>query len=271
MLNTISKKKALADIHVNNAEVVIRELPKEKAPQPDDLTFAEFRKKLAESEWASEINKFEIRNSSVKVIVPNAKVPLTLTNIDADVFNVHFSPDKKWQLSDFAVRGFLQGQGEMKLNGKVLPLALPAMADLNFTIENFDLKTLNGLLLNILPMDLTRGKLSAYVEGATENNFSNGYAKVFFDDVDVVASKQTFKSGRHVLIEFASALGNWFLKNSNQKSLAVKVPFKIEHKDVDVKISTAFWSAFENKRDELDRKLENSVSFAQNRNESLIQ
>ena len=264
-------KKAEAGIQINQLAVVMTELPPEKPPQPEDLTFKEIRKKLAELKWSTELNKFELRNASFKFIVPKAKTPFSVSNIDADVYNMHFSPDKEWQLADFTLRGLLQGQGEFKLDGKIQPLALPPMADVNFAMSDFDLKTLNGLMLEVLPLDITRGKLSAYVEGASEKNFSNGYAKIFFDDVDIVENKQKFKSGRHVLIEFGTAIGNWVLKNAKEKSLAVRVPFKIKHEEVDVKTSAALWSAFENRRDELDRKLENSVSFSQNRDESSMQ
>ena len=264
-------KKIEADIQVNQLEVVMKEFPPEKPPRSDDLVFKEIRKKLAEIKWSSELNKFELRNSSFKFIVPKAKIPFSVSNIDVDIYNVHFSPDTEWQLADFKAKGLLQGQGEFKFDGKVQPLALPVMADFNFSMTDFDLKTLNGLMLEVLPLDITRGKLSAYIEAASEKDFSNGYAKVFFDDVDVVENKQKFKSGRHILIEFGTAIGNWVLKNAKEKSLAVRVPFKIKHDEVDVKTSAALWSAFENRRDELDRKLENSVSFSQNRNESLIQ
>ncbi|AZZ36181.1 hypothetical protein CIK05_05020 [Bdellovibrio sp. qaytius] len=260
-------KKAQADVQINNLDVVLTELPKKKPPQRGELTFAQIRKKLAESKWASELNKFEIRNASVKFKVPEAKTPLSVSHIDADIYNLHFSPAKDWQLADFALHGFLQGQGEINLNGKVQPLAQPPMVDLNFSMVDFDLKSLNGLLLKLLPLDITRGKLSAYVEAASEKDFSNGYAKIFFDDIDVIANQQKFKSGRHVLIEFGTALGNWVLKNAREKSLAVRVPFKIKYANTDVKTTEALWSTFENKRDELDRKLENSVSFSQNREE----
>ncbi len=264
-------KKAEADIQVNQLVVVMTELPPEKPPQPEDLTFKEIRKKLAELKWSTQLNKFELRNASFKFIVPKAKTPFSVSNIDADIYNLHFSPDKEWQLADFALRGLLQGQGEFKLDGKIQPLALPPMVDVNFAMTDFDLKTLNGLMLEVLPLDITRGKLSTYIEGASEKNFSNGYAKIFFDDIDVVEYKQKFKSGRHVLIEFAASIGNWVLKNAKEKSLAVRLPFKIKHEEVDVKTSEALWSAFENRRDELDRKLENSVSFSQNRDESVMQ
>lgn len=264
-------QKVEADVQVNDLAVVMTEIPPAKPSKPDALTFKEIRKKLAELKWSSELNKFEVRNSSFKFLVPKAKTAFSVSNIDADVFNIHFSPDKEWQLADFNVRGLLQGQGEFKFDGKVQPLALPPMVDVNFAMTDFDLKTLNGLMLEVLPLDITRGKMSAYVEAASEKDFSNGYAKIFFDDVDVVENKQKFKSGRHVLIEFGTAIGNWVLKNAKEKSLAVSVPFKIKHEEVDVKASEAFWSAFENRRNELDRKLENSVSFSQNRNESLMQ
>lgn len=263
-------KKAIAEIYVEKVEVVLTEIPKPKPPKPEDLTFKEIRKILAESQWASEINKFEVRNSAVKFVVPEAKAPLWVSNINVDIYNLHLSPDKEWQLADFTVKGLLQGQGEVNLSGKLQPLALPPMADVNFTLVDFNLKTLNGLLLKLLPMDITRGKLSAYIEAATEKGSSNGYAKIFFDEIDVIASPQKFKSGRHFLIEAGAALGNWILKNDKEKSLAINLPFKIKHDSVAVNTSEAFWSTIKNRGDELDRKLENSVSFAQNRNESQL-
>ncbi len=264
-------KKAIAEVYVNKIEVVLTEIPKLKPPKPEDLTFKKIRKILAESEWSSELNKFEIRNSSVKFLVPKAKAPLSVSNINVNVYNLHFSPDREWQLSDFTLKGLLQGQGEINLSGKLQPLALPPMAEINFSLVDFELKTLNGLLLKILPMDITRGKLSAYIEAATEEGHSNGYAKIFFDEIDVLASPQKFKSGRHFLIEAGAALGNWVLKNDKEKSLAVNLPFKIKHDNVAVNTSEAFWSTIENKRDELDRKLDNSVSFVQNRNENKLE
>lgn len=264
-------KKVYAVIQINQLAVLITELPPQKQPQPEDLTFKEIRKKLAELKWSTQLNKFELRNASFKFIFPKAKIPFSVSNIDAAIYNLHFSPYKEWQLANFTLRGLLQGQGEFKLDGRIQPLALPPMADINFAMTDFDLKTLNGLMLEVLPLDITRGKLSAYIEGASEKNFSNGYAKIFFDDVDVVENKQKFKSGRHVLIEFGTAIGNWVLKNAKEKTLAVKVPFKIQHGVVDVKTSATIWSAFENKRNELERKLENSVSFAQNRDQSVMQ
>lgn len=261
-------KKAIAEMYINKVEVVLTEIPKLKPPKPEDLTFKKIRKILAESKWSSEINKFEVRNSSVQFLVSEAKAPLSVSNINVAVYNLHFSPDKEWQLSDFTINGLLQGQGEINLSGKLQPLALPPMADVNFSLIDFDLKTLNGLLLKIVPLDITRGKLSAYIETATEKGYSKGYTKIFFDEIDVVASPQKFKSGRHFLIEAGAALGNWVLKNDKEKSLAVNLPFEIKHDSVAVNTSEAFWSTVENKRDELDRKLDNSVSLAQNRNEN---
>lgn len=268
-IQSLFNKKAIAEIHIDKPEMMLTEIPPKKPPEPDDLTFAEIRKKLAESKWSSEISKFEIRNASIKFVMPKAKVPFSVSKIDVDVSNLHFSPDTEWQLADFIVKGVLQGQGKMHINGKLQPMALPPMADVNFTLVDFDVKRLNGLLLLFLPMDITRGKISVYSEAASEKGYSNGYAKVFFDDIDVVENKQKFKSGRHVLIEAGSAFGNWVLKNRKEKTLAVNVPFKIKHDDLDIDKSKAFWSTIKNKRDELDRKLDNSISFAQNRNDSL--
>lgn len=259
-------KKAIADLVIDKVEVVLTEIP-----PSDGSAFIKLRKILADSKWSSQLNKFEVRNSSVKFIVPKAKSPLSVSNIDVDVKNLHFSPDKEWQLANFSVRGLLQGQGKINVTGKLQPLALPPMADVNFTLVDFDLKTLNGLLLKVLPMDITRGKLSAYIEAASEKGYSNGYAKMFFDEIDIVSKPQKFKSGRHFIIEAAAALGNWILKNDKEKSLAINLPFKIKHDSVALNTSEAFWSSIKNKRDELDRKLDNTVSFAQNREETIMQ
>ena len=264
-------KNLVAEIAIDGVQFVMTEMPKRKPPQPDDLTFAQAREKLAKLKWSSELKSFTVRNADVRFVVPDAKVPLTFENLAVDIGNVHLSPDKEWQLANVRIATLLQGQGKVLLEGKAQPLAVPPLADMNLSVVDFDLKTLNGLLLKILPMDLTRGKFSAYLETATEEGFSNGYAKLFFDDVDVIANPQKLKSGRHFIIEAGAALGNWFLKNDKEQTVALNLPFKIKHDNVVVNKSDAFWSALENKRDELDRKIDNSVSFAQNRNERQLE
>ena len=264
-------KNAVALISIDGVNIVMAEIPKLKPPKPDEISFAKIRKILAESKWSSEISQFSVRNANIKFVVPEAKGPLSVNRIAVDISNVHLSPAKNWQLANVKIESYLQGQGRMLLTGKTQPLANPVMADMNFSIVDFDLKTLNGLLLKVLPMDLTRGKFSAYIEAASEKAYTNGYAKLFFDDIDVVSNPQKIKSGRHFVIEAAAAIGNWVLKNSKEKSVAVNLPFKIKHDNVVVNTSDAFWSTLENKRDELDRKIDNTVSFAQNRRENRLE
>ena len=264
-------KNVVAEIAIDGVSIVMTEIPQLKTPKPEELSFTKVRKLLAESKWSSEISNFSVRNGDLKFVIPGAKVPLSVNKISADVSNVHLSPAKDWQLANVRIESYLQGQGRMQLVGQTQPLAQPVMVDMNFSMTDFDLKTLNGLLLKILPMDLTRGKFSTYIEAASEKGYTNGYAKMFFDDVDVVSNPQKLKSGRHFVIEAAAAIGNWILKNDKEKSVALNIPFKIKHDNVVVNTSDAFWSALKNKRDELDRKLDNSVSFAQNRSERLLE
>lgn len=263
-------KNAVAEILIDGMNVALTEVPKVKPPKPDEMSFAKIRKLLAESKWSSEISHFTVRDANVKFMVPEAKVPLSVNRIAVDISNVHLSPAKNWQLANVKVESYLQGQGRMLLTGQAQPLADPVMADMNFSIVDFDLKSLNGLLLKILPMDLTRGKFSTYIEAASEKGHTNGYAKLFFDDIDVVSNPQKLKSGRHFVVEAAAAVGNWILKNDKEKSVALNLPFKIKHDNVVVNTSEAFWSTLQNKRDELDRKFDNTISFAQNRSDSLL-
>lgn len=264
-------KNAVARIAIDGVNIVMTEIPKVKPPKPGEMSFAKLRKLLAESKWSSEISQFSVRHANVKLVIPEAKVPLSVNRIAVDISNVHLSPAKNWQLADIKIESYLQGQGRMLLTGQTQPLANPVLADMNFSIVDFDLKTLNGLLLKILPMDLTRGKFSTYIETASEKGHSNGYLKLFFDDIDVVSNPQKLKSGRHFIIEAAAAIGNWILKNDKEKTVALKLPFKVKHDNVVVNTSDAFWSALENKRDELDRKFDNTISFAQNRSEFLLE
>lgn len=264
-------KNAAAEIYIEGVNVVVTEIPKKKPPKPDELTFDQVRNKLAKLEWSTEISRLAIHDGSVKFVVPEAKVPLSFEKIDVNISNVHLSPDKKWQLANVRVESKLQGQGRMLLEGTVQPLAKPVLADMNFSMVDFELKTLNGLLLKFLPLDLTHGKFSTYIEAASEKGSTNGYAKLFFDDVDVVANPQPLKSGRHFLIEAGTAISNWILKNNKEKSVALNLPFKIKHDSVVVNSSEAFWSTLENKRDELDRKFENTVSLVQPTDDKSLQ
>lgn len=109
-------------------------------------------------------------------------------------------------------------------------LAKKPRFDIDFSLVKFHPKTINGMLLTYLPLDLTSGELSIYSEVASTKGEVAGYVNVFLKDVDVIAPDQKIKSPRR------------------------------EGK-LDIDTNTAFWSSIENNREALPPGFDNSISL----------
>ena len=67
---------------------------------------------------------------------------------------------------------------------------------------------------------------------------------------------------KHFFIEIASAFGNWLLKNNKTDMVAAHIPFSRSHGKFDIGASEAFWSAIDNKSEQLKPGLENAISLS---------
>lgn len=188
--------------------------------------------------------------------------PIQLEKINLTARDLRSRPDGNDEaLSPVEGSALLQDHAPLKVVGKLDALAKELRFDLNASLVNFHPKNINPMLLKYLPLDLTKGEISVYSEVAASQGDLIGYAKVFLKEIDVIAPKQELESGKHLFIELGTAFANWILKNKDDQTVAAVIPFARRNGKLDIDTSEAFWSAIKNKREELKRGFDNSVSL----------
>lgn len=211
-----------------------------------------------------EIKSFKIEDSALYFSVSNLKKSqkLKVEKINLTAANLQSRSELyEDSLSTLKASAVLQGHAAVGINGKIDILAKPSRFDIDVSVVDFKPKDVNELLMRYVPLDLTKGEMSIYAEVAASHDQMVGYTKVFLKDVDVIASNQYIKSGKHVSAELGSAFANWILKNNEEELTAAQIPFKRQGGKFDVDASEAFWSALKNKTKELKKGFDNFINL----------
>jgi Uncharacterized protein involved in outer membrane biogenesis len=212
-----------------------------------------------------EIESLTIDNGEVKMVNRDFKVPLEILvdQIDVKANNIRNTESKKATLpSDVIASARLQKDATAHLKGKMDAVSKIPAFDLSFTLEKLDLTKFNKVLITYVPFTFTSGRFSMYSEIATKNNQVIGYVKPFLEDADIIDAKESFISGKHVLIEIGVAVTNLVVRDFKQKNAATKIEFKGNVKDPEIDKWGAFWTAIKNGfGDALKERLDNSISI----------
>lgn len=213
------------------------------------------------------INHSEVlfRNTDLK-----RALPVHLSQIDFHAENLRTRPSTENSLSPVWGHGIFQDHAYFQIKGLYDALAPEMRGDFKIQLSHFKMETANTLLMAYIPIDITKGNLSAYSEVAFSNRRAEGYAKVFLKDADIIAPKQKYISPKHFGYEILSAMGNWLLKNNKSKKIAVHVPFEAEANKWNIDGKKAFWSALRNWLDELKPGFDQSISLSKLESKSLI-
>lgn len=208
------------------------------------------------------IESLHITRSSLFFTNNDLKEPLPIRLERIDLKASDLRTQTKEVSSPFTLQALLQKHAPLSITGRINILSTPLKADVDFKLTDFQLNTVNKLLRIYVPLDVTKGRLDIYGEVATAQSEAVGYVKVFLEDGDIIAPRQKFSSPKHLLFEIGSAFANWVLKNNKTRKIAVYIPFERRNRKFDIDGTDAFWSAIENKWDEIQPGLDRSVHMA---------
>lgn len=209
-----------------------------------------------------EVESLKIHRSALRFTNSSFKkaMPVVLENIELTAADL--KTRQKNVLSPFDFKALLQQHAAVHAEGKIDMLAKVPSLDMDYALTKFQLKTINTVLMGYIPLDVTEGELSVYGEVAYLQGKGTGYAKVFFKEGDIIANKQRFQTWKHFFYEIIAAVANWLLKNPDSKTFAFRVPYTIsEVTKVKLDTSKVIDSILENRKKELPRTIEKSVSF----------
>ncbi len=210
------------------------------------------------------IENLWVQNSEVQLEHLGLKKPASvrLTHFTLRVKDLRNRRNLKKDLqSPFWITASLQDSAPLNLSGRIDVLSQPYRIDADLQLTDFEINSINQLLMAYIPLDVTRGKLSMYAEAAMAHHRAKGYAKIFLNQADIISSKQKFVSLKHFIYEILSAAGNWLLKNKKTENLAAYVPLDWDGTGLHFSSSQIFWSAVENNKTPLRRGVDHSIDL----------
>jgi hypothetical protein len=240
-------RKILADIVVNEPRVnLIDSKKKEKTQYGNEQKDLH---KILSKLVLFDIESFSVRNGTFRFINYDLKVPAEVVadRIQLHAHNIKNSLSSEELLpSSLDVTGYLQGEYFFELHGSFNLMSEIPSLDARFELKDFQLNSLNPILLAYLPLSFTRGTLSVYAEVASKDGKILGYVKPFFKKVKVISKDEKFKSVRHFGFEIVTAAGNLLFRNGKTLTTATRVAFHGNIRDPKVNTGEALKLSFEN-------------------------
>jgi hypothetical protein len=114
----------------------------------------------------------------------------------------------------------------VELDLKLNPMAALPTFEVTAQLTNVNLVDLNDFLKAYGKFDVARGNFALYTSFAAAEGKYDGYAKVFFEDLDVFAWEKERK--KNILQIFWQAIGGTIgavFRNQPKDQLATKIPF----------------------------------------------
>ena len=165
-------------------------------------------------------------------------------HIDATANNL--TPHSRDGLSFFTFQGALQQTARVKGVGQVRTKAEPSEWSVNVEMRNFDLRKINAIATRMASVSFAEGKLNLYSAVQSVDGKMKGYVKPFIRDLTLVGDHRDFKSVKQFLLEIVATVGNFFLKNSETRSLATKISFETVNGKMEVDTSKVLSLAIKN-------------------------
>lgn len=184
--------------------------------------------KTLESLFPFRLNRVEIRNGAVHFQNLHSKpqVDIAITQLSASATNLTNTRDLKEPLpAGVRAKGSFPGGGLLDLQLKLNPLAKTPTFELNAQLTNVTLVSLNDFLRAYGKFDVERGIFALYTSVAAKDGAYEGYAKVFFENLDVFAwEKERKKNALEVFWQAIVGGLTTIFKNHSEDSLATKIP-----------------------------------------------
>ncbi len=255
------KKNITADVTLIEAKVEIADSEDKAKKQTGLEEPTENWRAVFDTLVPISIETLKVHQSTLSFTNRDLKEPLAVVvkKVELQVHNLRSHP--QGELSPFYLKAEIQNHAKIDVIGKLNILANPPEGEVDFKIEKFKMASINQMLLLYIPVDFTKGELSVFAEAAFSGGNTHGYAKLFLNDVDIIAPKQKYIGIKHFFVEIGTAFGNWLLKNNKTKKVALRLPFNYQNGKLDLNSSDAFWSAIKNNSEAMKPGIENSVSL----------
>lgn len=218
-----------------------------KAPEKDEKVRKERAKDAKKTLFPLKVERVDLTDSSITLDdYPSLEEgkKFQITKLEGRINNL--IPEEELPLSSFNLSATILGNSVMKTSGHLNTLKKPLQWDIDGELHNFDLTTANAFMKRKIPLTFTKGKLDLYAEAESQEGKIEGYVKPFFKDLDVMKITENWKGPKHWFIEAVTAFGNLVLRNSDNHSVATKIPFKVDKEGLKTDTGEAVSKVIEN-------------------------
>jgi len=230
---------------VGEVEIETPELNFVAGPTPEktqDGTEGDWAKTL-ESLFPFKINRLQINHGHIHFenFYSSPQVDIHINDLFATATNLTNTRDLTTALpSGIVARGGTLGGGELQLETHLNLLAEKPAFELTAQLTNVNLVALNDFLKAYGKFDVERGTFALFTSFAVADGKYDGYAKVFFENLDVFAWEKERK--KNILEIFWQAIVggvSTIFRNLPNDRLATKIPISGSYENADV----GTWSA----------------------------
>lgn len=200
-------------------------------PDPDQTQTGreESWNKILESLFPFKLNRLEITDGEIHFQNPHSTPPVDiyLEQLSATATNFANSRDLKTELpAGVTARATALGGGGLDLRLQINPVANDPTFQLDASLTNVDLTSLNGFLKAYGKFDVEHGVFALYSSAAAKNGKYEGYFKIFFDHLKVFQwEKDKKKDALEIFWQAVVGTLTTVLKNQPHDQLATRVPF----------------------------------------------
>lgn len=235
----IFKGKPLANVTVNKMDLSASQLlldnakkegqrMKEKAAKAD--------KKDEKKESPVNINSFALRDSKILIHdFMSFKGNETRSVEDINMFAKNLTPTVKKPYTNFVMSATVFGPAPLNVVGVAQTQAEPLKWDMNATLKNFDMTTVNPFIKEKVQAFIRKGKLDMYTEIKSEGEKIEGYLKPFVSKMKMDTPPGGFKF-KGAAAATGGNLVKILLTDSEAKTLATEVPFTFEKEKLDLEV-----------------------------------
>jgi hypothetical protein len=184
-----------------------------------------------------DVNEVSIRDSELGIINKASEPQYRLFVTGAQVKIQNLSNQAEDGAATITATGRFMNSGKTRLVARLRPKGKSPNFDLQFAVEQSELKALNPLLRAYVGADVVAGQFSFFSEISVRDGSINGYVKPLFKDVDVYDPKQDRKKGIFAKL-YEGILGGlaWVLENRPRQEVATttKVSGKLSNPETSV-------------------------------------
>ena len=240
-LENIFKGKLGLELELYNSDINIIDNDKsENGKHKDQLGYQE----ETNEHWSNifntivplDINHLNAENININFWYPNSnKRPFNLKFDHIQSLDILAPENYENNQSPVKAMGSIDQSTEFKFIGSVDFTKDTYPHDLKFKLDQFKLNSLNPLLLNYIPVDITKGTFEVYSELKGDLSQAKGEADIFVNDLEIIEISQDFVSVKHFFVEVIAGVVNWVIDMATTDGFVVQIPYEIEEGTFNIK------------------------------------